>query len=311
MNFIGNRYEVLNCIGHVELNKIYKARDIYENKIVLIKAIEHNDNICEEFLSDLIDESTMINQLNSPYILKVLDVGQHCTDITTLYYIVTEYYEGINLSNLIVGNYIHLEAMVNMSTQIVKGLEALHNNHSYHGDLTPNNIIVDENYNIKIFGCGVTKANKGVNIRVCGEIKYLCPHQLCVNYTDKESDYFSLGLVLFESIFKRLPFGESEKEEEMLKFIDKGIDFNKLKAINGNYKLINIIKKLLSRIDKYENAQEIILELSDVMYDKADIEEVEIYEDDNVDFKVKKRGSKIIIAASMIAIISIMIFGII
>ncbi len=307
MNFIGNRYEVLNCDGNIELNKIYKARDAYDNSKVLIKVIEHNKNICNDFISNLIDENTMLNQLNSPHMLKTIDVGEHCTDLTTLYYIVSEYYEGISLKNLILGNYIHLEAIVNMSTQILKALELVHNN-SYHGDLNPKNIIVDENYNVKIFGFGITKANAGINIRPCNEIKYLSPHQLCINYTDKESDYFSLGLILFESIFKKLPFGESDNDNEMLKLIDKGLDFDKLKAINGNYKLIEIIRKLLDRKDKYNNTKEIIIDLSHVMYDKADIEEIDIKEVDTVE---KKINLKFLIAASMLAIISMMIFSMI
>ena len=90
MNFIGNRYEVLNCDGNIELNKIYKAKDAYDNSKVLIKIIEHNENICNDFISNLIDENTMINQLNSPYILKTIDIGEHCTDLTTFYYIVSE-----------------------------------------------------------------------------------------------------------------------------------------------------------------------------------------------------------------------------
>lgn len=307
MSLIGNRYEILNFDGNIELNKIYEARDAYDNIKVLIKVIEHNKNICSDFISNLIDENTMINQLNSPYILKTIDIGEHCTEFTTFYYIVSEYYEGISLKNLILGNYIHLEAIVNMSTQILKALEVIHNN-SYHGDLNPKNIIVDGNYNIKIFGFGITKANQGINIRSYNEVKYLSPHQLCINYTDKESDYFSLGIILFESIFKKMPFGESNNDEEMLKLIDKGIEFKNLKAINGNYKLIEIIKKLLNRKDKYNNTKEIIIDLSHVMYDKADIDDIKVCKLDVVN---KRINSKFLVAASMLIIISMMIFSMI
>ena len=73
LSLIGNRYEILNFDGNIELNKIYEARDAYDNIKVLIKVIEHNNNICSDFISNLIDENTMINQLNSPYILKTID----------------------------------------------------------------------------------------------------------------------------------------------------------------------------------------------------------------------------------------------
>ncbi|MGL4911106.1 MAG: protein kinase domain-containing protein [Romboutsia sp.] len=280
MNFIGNRYELLNIEGHIELNKIYQARDAYNNDKVLIKIIEYNQNICENFISNLIDESTMLKDINSPYILNLIDVGVHCTELTTLYYMVSEYSEGITLESIIRGNYLHLEAIVNIATQVVKALESVNKHNMYHGDLNPTNILLDEWYNVKVCNFGLTKANNGVNPRACGQIKYLSPHQLCVNYTDLESDLFALGIMLFESIFKKLPFEECETEEEMLKKIDKGVNWRELKAINGNEALINIIKKLLDRRKKYRNTQEIIIDLSLVMYEKAYIEdEVEEYEE--------------------------------
>lgn len=105
-----------------------------------------------------------------------------------------------------------------------------------------------------------------------------------------------------------MPFGESNNDEEMLKLIDKGIEFKNLKAINGNYKLIEIIKKLLNRKDKYNNTKEIIIDLSHVMYDKADIDDIKVCELDVVN---KRINSKFLVAASMLIIISMMIFSMI
>ncbi|HSQ87389.1 serine/threonine-protein kinase [Romboutsia sp.] len=312
MNFIGNRYELLNNEDNIELNKIYKARDAYDNKKVLIKIIEENPNICENFISNLIDEGTMLHQIDSPYILKTIDVGIHCTELTTLYYMVSEYYEGIALEDVIRGNYLHLEAIVSIATQIVKALEIVHEHNMYHGDLNPSNIMVDKWHNVKICNFGTAKANHGVNIRACGQIKYLSPHQLCINYTDLESDFFALGLILFEAIFKKLPFNQCENESQMLKNIDKGVNWRELKAINGNDKLINIIKKLLNRTEKYTNTQDIIIDLSLVMYEKAYIEENMKNEIGTI--KTKKvvfRKNKKILAVAMISLVFFMLLSMI
>ena len=75
MNFIGNRYSIINIENNIQFNKLYKARDLYENKIVLLKVTNHNDNICEDFLENLIDESTITKEINSPNILHKIDVG--------------------------------------------------------------------------------------------------------------------------------------------------------------------------------------------------------------------------------------------
>ena len=55
MNFIGNRYSIINIENNIEFNKLYKAKDLYENKTVLLKVISHNNYICEDFLVNLID----------------------------------------------------------------------------------------------------------------------------------------------------------------------------------------------------------------------------------------------------------------
>lgn len=312
MIFIGNRYEIINCEDNIELNKIYKARDAFDNKKVLIKVFEHNKYIANNFISNLIDETTMMHFIDFKNISKTIDVGVHCTELTTLYYTVSEYYEGISLVDIIKGNYLHLEAIVSIATQIVKTLEILNKYNLYHGDLNPSNIIVDEYYNIKILNIASTKANNGINVRSGGQFKYLCPHQLCINYTDLESDFFSLGVILFESIFKKLPFEEGEDEEEMLKYIDRGINWNEYKGINGNDELIDIIKKLLSRDEKYNTTQEILIDLSNVMYEKADILEFNKDEKNEIKkLKVTKKGkkSKILLVASTISLIFFMLFS--
>ncbi|ENY8793701.1 protein kinase [Clostridioides difficile] len=321
LNFIGNRYEVVNSDDVLEINKIYKARDVFYRKNVLIKVIKHNNYICEDFVSNLIDESTALDEINSPYILKIIDVGIHCTEETTLYYVVSEDFNGIGLDELILGNYLHLEAIVNIMIQVLKALEMIHRNHSYHGSLKSSSIIVDTEYNIKICDFGITKANNGVNTRSYGNRRYLCPHQLCINYTDKESDFFATGLILFESIFKKLPFGESNSEEKMLQSIDKGLDWNSIKAINGNTELINVIKRLLGRNNKYTRANDIIIDLSKVMYEKAYIEVEDEKEEEQKQDKViqvkkeykskmrKKIHKKLVVAGLAIVMISMIIIS--
>lgn len=205
-----------------------------------------------------------------------------------------------------------------MCTQILKALELAHSHNLYHGDLKPSNLIVDKWYNIQICDFGVTKANNGVNIRSGGDINYMCPHQLNINHSDKESDFFALGLVLFEAIFKKLPFGKANTEEDMLKLIDKGVNWREVYAANGNQELINLIKKLLSRTNKYKHTQEVLIDLSKILYEKAEIEDLGeneskennvIYMEDQKSKKTKRNSKKILVGSAVIALVSIMVLG--
>lgn len=98
-----------------------------------------------------------------------------------------------------------------------------------------------------------------------------------------------MGLILFECIFKKLPFGESYDEEQMLKFIDKGINFNALKRYKWKWRINRDNKKLLNRTEKYSEFREVILDLSSIMYEKAEIKESLLIEDEQ-NYKYEKKN---------------------
>ena len=271
MYIISGRYDILDMEEEIVFGKLYKAKDLYENRLVFIQLIRDSKFVTENFLPNLIDESTMLGQINSPHIGKVFDVGIHHSDEECYIYIVNEYFSGIELDKVIRGNYMDLNSIVKITRKILRALGEAHRHNLYHGGLNESNILVDERYNIKIYDFCITKANKGVNIRKDNCVPFLSPHQLNINFTDKESDFFTLGVILFDAIFKRMPFGYSNNESEMLKLIDKGIDWNTVGVNNENIALVNIVKKLIRRTEKYENASEVLVDLSKFMYVKADI----------------------------------------
>ncbi|WP_434799050.1 protein kinase domain-containing protein [Terrisporobacter vanillatitrophus] len=286
MKYISNRYVVLDNDEEIVFGKFYKARDLQEDVLVFIQIIKDNKYINEKFLPNLIDESMTLLQINSANIAKILDLGTYYTENERCYYIVSEFFAGIELRKVIKGNYMDLNSIVKISRKILRALDTSYNHRLYHGSLTEDNIFVDENYNVKIYDFGITQANKGVNIRKDNSIGFLCPHQINIDYTDKESDFFSLGVILFDAIFKKMPFGIGKNEGDMLKLIDRGIDWNTVAINTENIALVNMVKKLIRRAEKYNNVKEVLIDLSKFMYVKADIEENSIstlqrYENDN------------------------------
>lgn len=274
MRYISNRYVILDSDEKIKFGKLYKARDLQEDILVFIQLIKNNNYISNKFLPNLIDESMTLSQINSPHIAQILDTGVHYNGEDMYYYIASEFFAGIELSRAIKGNYIDLASIVKITKKILRALDTSYSNKLYHGSLTEDNIFVDENYNIKIYDYCITKANKGVNIRKDeNSIKFLSPHQLNINYTDLDSDFFTLGVILFYSIFKKMPFGVGKSEKDMLKLIDRGVDWNTVAINTENIALVNIVKKLIRRTEKYNNVEEVLIDLSKFMYVKANIED--------------------------------------
>lgn len=276
--FIGNRYEITDRPVYIEENKLYNAYDSEKNVNVKIKIIENNRYISIDFIPNLIDESMVINELKCPYILNILDVGVHRTVDNLLYYIVYENFDGVSLSTLTRGAYLHLDALIRIATQVIKALQSYKSLGKNHGSLKPDDILVDDKYGIKIADFGITEANRGTNIRCSGNLKYLSPSQLSIDFTDIKTDLYCVGVILYEATFKRFPFNEAHTEKQLMKAIDKGVMWSKVNTNDYNQDFIDIIKKLLERNDNlcYKNYNEVLMSLSQFMYKTSKISTTEI-----------------------------------
>ena len=119
-----------------------------------------------------------------------------------------------------------------------------------------------------------------------------------------------MGIILFDAIFKKMPFGIGKDEAEMLKLIDKGIDWNTVGINNENIALVNIVKKLTRRTEKYNGINEILIDLSNFMYVKADIEEIDEF-DEEIDTQINKPKNKIFQKVMLLALTVTMLITVI
>ena len=295
MLIIDDRYEVYN--DNLEIDKFYKVKDIETNSYVFLKKLEQNKNIKDSFIPNLIDESTMILNLDSKYIANILDVISY----ESTYYVISEYFDGISLLDLVNNKDLKTNDIISISKQIISAMKLCDESGLYHGAFRLDNVFIDKDYNIKIYDLGITKANGGVNIRMNNNIAFLCPHQLNVNYTDKESDFFAIGIIMYYCLFKKMPFKIGVNDREMLKNIDKGIDLNKDRTTALSKGLVDIIKKLLARKNKYSSYSEILIDFTKIMYVNADIVETKNTEyDEGIYIQHKKSNSFMIKLISII-----------
>ena len=307
MLIIDNRYKIDNEKDEdLQIDKLYRAKDLQLDSDVYIKVIMDNTTIKDTFIANLVDESMMMSNIDCDNVANILDV---ITD-ESKYYIVSEYFNGISLFDLVNKNNITLDNIIFIMKQMVTSMRMFDEKGFYHGGIRLDNILVDENHNIKIYDLGITKANGGVNIRMNDNISFLSPHQLNINYTDIESDFFAIGVVMYYCLFKKMPFKIAKTEFEMLKNIDKGINLDPEKITIFNEPVIKIIKKLLDRKDKYNNYNEILIDLTKIMYVKADIVENKDIDLEEVYYEEPKKDNSFmvkLVSIIMCIIILIMI----
>jgi serine/threonine-protein kinase len=204
-------YEILAPIGAGGMGEVYKARDTRLGRIVAIK-------LCKEQFSERFErEARAVAALNHPNICQLYDVGPN--------YLVMEYVEGETLKGPLQLN----EAMP-IIRQLIDGIEAAHGRNIVHRDLKPANIKITPERVVKILDFGLAKASppepegnpetsptltRGGTVAgtVLGTPAYMAPEQARGKTSDKRSDVWSFGVVVYELLTGKRAFqGESVVE---------------------------------------------------------------------------------------------------
>ena len=109
-------------------------------------------------------------------------------------------------------------------SQLLDGLEAIHNLNICHRDIKLNNIFLGENdYSLKYVNFGLATENQAILQDYIGTQYYVSPEILLQKpYYGKSGDIFSLDIVLFALVTGRLPFQIALPNDNLYKYIAHG-----------------------------------------------------------------------------------------
>ncbi|CAM2065122.1 Protein kinase [Sulfidibacter corallicola] len=258
-----NEYQLLKKIASGGMAEVWKAKLIGEKgfeKIVAIKKILPHLSDNDEFISMFIDEARVAANLTHPNIAQIYELGK----MEDSFFIAMEYVAGHNLRMVL--NQLHAlkvtfvpEIVVFIGMKLCNALHYAHHKKGYdnqelqivHRDVSPQNILISTEGEIKLVDFGIAKASIKATQTVAGSLKgkllYMSPEQAEGKNLDGRSDIFSLGSVLYEALTgKKLFAGDSELS--ILKNVRQA-KFAAPREINPHIpeKLENIILKALSK----------------------------------------------------------------
>ncbi|MGI6005221.1 MAG: Stk1 family PASTA domain-containing Ser/Thr kinase [Christensenellales bacterium] len=205
---IGERYQLLNHVGSGGMADVYRARDLRDNAIVAVKMMRTELLTDTEFVRRFEREAQAQSMLDHKNIVKTLDYGQ---DGDTPY-IVMEFVQGITLKELIAKRAPLSHAMiVDIAQQILSALRHAHSRGLVHRDIKPQNMLVSRDGHLKVTDFGLVKAASSSTItltgsNVLGSVHYFSPEQARGIASDKRSDLYSLGIILYEMATGQLPY---------------------------------------------------------------------------------------------------------
>jgi serine/threonine protein kinase/beta-lactam-binding protein with PASTA domain len=204
------RYRLIEKAGSGGMANVFRAEDTILNRTVAIKMLHAQFAHDENFIARFRREAQAAAGLNHPNIVNIYDWGSH--DDT--YFIVMEYLEGENLKQIIKQKgALSPDQAIKIMTQVCDALDFAHKHDVVHRDIKPHNIIITETGTVKVTDFGIARAGASSMTQtgsIMGTATYISPEQAQGAVVGKESDVYSLGVVLYETLTGRVPFdGES------------------------------------------------------------------------------------------------------
>lgn len=165
----------------------------------------------EAYLRRFMMEEWIARRIGSPHVLKAAAPGRP----RNFLYTATEYVEGRTLRQWMFDNpHPDLETVRGIVEQIGKGLRAFHRLEMVHQDLRPENVMIDRDGAVKIIDFGSTRvagvreaAPEFEDGEILGTAQYAAPEYFLGHQGTERSDLFSLGVVTYELLTGRLPYG--------------------------------------------------------------------------------------------------------
>jgi eukaryotic-like serine/threonine-protein kinase len=211
-------YEILGKLGSGGMGLVFRAWDERLHREVAVKLLQDNykmPGMRERFLQ----EARAASGLNHPNICTIFDIGEQDGDP----YLVMELLEGETLKDRIARGALLADEIVRYAVEITDALTVAHAKGIVHRDIKPANIFLvkmpNGKFQAKVLDFGLAKIalevrggweSRTLDLTLAGAtvgtVAYMSPEQARGEPLDMRSDFFSLGVVMYEMATRRVPF---------------------------------------------------------------------------------------------------------
>lgn len=265
-----SRYTVLHRLASGGMADVYLAifcgAHGFEKQTILKRMrAELVDNA--EYRSMFIDEARLMASLSHANVVSVLDFGEGEDGI----FLALEYVDGLDLARLLKrASPLAPDLAIYIGSCVLHALAYVHGHkakdghplHIVHRDVSPSNVFLGRNGDVKLGDFGVAKMSRAsvqtMPGTIKGKIAYMSPEQASAWDVDARSDLFSVGVVLFEALTGQRPFRANSDLELLRKLIQEAAPDPLAVAPSLPPALAGFLRKALAndRVDRFQSAEE-------------------------------------------------------
>jgi dienelactone hydrolase/predicted Ser/Thr protein kinase len=203
-----SHYRVTRRLGGGGMGVIYAAEDTHLKRTVALKFLAPELTREDEARERFVQEAQAASALDHPNICTIYDAD---TADDGQLFIAMAYYEGETLKARLARGPLAVTEALDIAVQIARGLDKAHQSRIVHRDIKPANLMVTREGLVKILDFGIAKlldltgpTRTGLTP---GTIAYMAPEQVRGHSADARVDIWALGVVLYEMLSGRPPFG--------------------------------------------------------------------------------------------------------
>jgi len=206
-----SHYRILEQLGAGGMGVVYKAEDINLGRTVALKFLAPHLLESDEHKQRFLREAKAAASLDHPNICIVHEVGE----VDGRVFLTMGYIDGPEVRAKIRERPLKFDEALDIAIQAAEGLRAAHQKGIVHRDIKSSNLMLTSSGQVKIMDFGLAQLASGTRLTktetVLGTPAYMSPEQAQRLETDRRTDIWSLGVVLYEMVTGRLPF-EGERE---------------------------------------------------------------------------------------------------
>jgi serine/threonine protein kinase/tetratricopeptide (TPR) repeat protein len=275
-----SHYRIEGELGRGGMGVVYRARDEQLQRTVALKLLPKELSSHGDRRARILAEARAAAALNHPGITTIYEVGEQGENV----FIAMELVTGRSLREIIRQEDIKLPEQARLGAHLAEALAAAHAQGIVHGDVKPENIIVQSEGRVKLLDFGIARRVAEQTLttiasairpwdfaesQIVGTVAYMSPEVLRGELPDARADLFSLGVLMYEMAAGCRPFPGPTSAALVTQILHEPAPPLTTIRVDIHPELDRVVHKLLEKKpeSRYQSARDVQVDLHNLLRD--------------------------------------------